>query len=236
VSGSRFTLVALVVAAGLSAGTASAASLGGLTARSLLSVNHSGAPSPPSVLGCDNFTGTSGTSMAGRTVAVASSCSSLTWTAHVGTWTIQTNQGASSATASAVTTLNTSFVNGSIQVVLANLNTSGRSGGLVLAHDGASTYLAAVMIDGSPDRIELRLVTSGSSVVLATVNPTFATTNTLRMSRSGSSSITVTLNSATVMTHTLSGAQQTTLGTNGRSGLFGGSSSVRFDNLVATNP
>ncbi|MDH4078025.1 MAG: hypothetical protein OEW29_19020 [Acidimicrobiia bacterium] len=174
--------------------------------------------------------------MAGRTVAVASSCSSLVWTAHVGTWTIQSNRGASSATASAVTTLNTSFVNGSVQVVLTSLNTGGRSGGLVVAHDGASTYLAAVMTDGSPDRVELRLVTSGTPVVLATVNPTFATTNTLGVSRSGSSSITVTLNSATVMTYTLSGAQQTTLGTNGRAGLFGGSSSVRFDDFVVTNP
>jgi hypothetical protein len=40
------------------------------------------------------------------------------------------------------------------------------SGGVV-SHNGASTYLAAVAIDGTTDRTELRLVNAGVQTVLA---------------------------------------------------------------------
>lgn len=216
-------------------GIAHATSLGGLAAGSLLAIDPAGTVTTPSTIGCDNFTGTTGATMAGRTATVAGSCASRVWTVHVGTWTIQSNKAASSATASAVATQNSATVNSTDTVVLTSLNTLGRSGGLVLSHDGASTYLAAVMIDGSPDRVELRLVVSGTATVLATVNPTFATTNTLQFARSNST-VTVTLNGGSIINATLTAAQITSLGAGARAGLFGGDSGVRFDDFLVTSP
>ena len=227
--------VLVIALIGVGVAGVQAATLGGVTAKSLGAFEQPGSTSAPTVVGCDSFTGTTGASMSLRAVTTAGPCSSLVWTVHVGTWTIQTSQGASSATASAVATLNTSFIAGSAEVVLASLNTGGRSGGLVLSHDGVSTYLAAVMIDATPDRIELRIVNGGVSTLLGTANPTFLTTNTLRLTRSGSS-MTVLLNATSVLTFSLSAAQVSSLGTGGRAGLFGGNGSVRFDNFVATNP
>ena len=91
------------------------------------------------------------------------------------------------------------------------------------------------MIDGSPDRVELRLVVSGTATVLATVNPTFATTNTLQFARSNST-VTVTLNGGSIINATLTAAQITSLGVGARAGLFGGDSSVRFDDFLVTSP
>lgn len=214
---------------------ASAASLGGLGAAGLLGLSQNGSSGSPSVIGCDNFTGTTGVSMNGRTVTVAGNCSSRTWTAHVGTWTIQSNMAASSATANAAATLNTTTVDSTTSVVLSNLNTSARSGGLIISHNGTSTYLAAVMIDGTPDRIELRLYSSGTPTVLATYFPTFATTNTLQLARAANT-VTTTLNGVASGSLALSAAQQTTLSSGARAGLFGGNSSVRFDDFVITAP
>jgi len=217
------------------AGPAHAASLGPFTAASLLGINQASTVSTPTVLGCDNFTGTNGTTMAARAATVAAACANQVWTANVGTWTIQTNKAASSATASAVATENTATANSTVQVVLTALNTSGRSGGVVLSHDGTSTYLAAVLIDGAPNRAELRIVVSGTSTLLTNVTPTIIATNTLQLSRSGSN-VTVTLNGAVIISTTLTAGQVTSLGVGARAGLFGGDANVRFDDFLVTSP
>jgi hypothetical protein len=189
----------------------------------------------PSVIGCDNFTGTNGSSLSGRSALVAAACSNRTWSVHLGTWTIQTNQAASNGTANANATQNTSSADSSVEVVLANLNTGGRVGGVVLSHNGLSNYLAAVMIDGSPDRIELRLYNLGLPSVLSTFTPAFGATNTLRLSRSGST-LDLTLNGAAVGSVTLTALQAVLLGGGTRAGLFGGNVNVRFDDFVVTVP
>ena len=212
-----------------------AASLGGLTAASLLEISSLTSVPAPTVVGCDNFTGTNGASLSARAATVAAACSNRTWTVHVGTWTIQSNQAASSATANAVATENTTTVDSTVQVALLSLNTGGRSGGAVLSHDGASSYLAAVMIDATPDRIEVRLVSAGAPTVLITLNPTFATTNTLQLARTGAA-LSITLNGAAVGAYTLTSPQLTALGPGARAGVFGGDSSVRFEDFVVTTP
>lgn len=230
-TGAAWLLVAVLVT--VAAGHA--ASLGGLTAASLLEISSLTSVPAPSVVGCDNFTGTTGASLSARAATVAAACSNRTWTVHVGTWTIQANQAASSATANAVATENTTTVDSTVQAVLLSLNTGGRSGGVVLSHDGASSYLAAVMIDATPDRIEVRLVSAGAPTVLRTLNPTFATTNTLRLARTGAA-ISITLNGAAVGAYTLTSPQLTALGPGARAGVFGGNSSVLFDDFVVTTP
>jgi hypothetical protein len=225
----------LLVVAVLVPTAASAAEFGTFSGSSLLGLNTSATASTPTIAGCDNFTGTTGATMAGRAVSAAARCGSRVWTAHLGSWTIQSNQGASSATAGANATLNTSAANCTAQVKLANLNTSGRSGGLVVSHNGLSNYLAAVMTDGAPDAVRLRIVILGIPTVLATATPTFAATNTLTLSRNGST-VTVSLNGHVIITHTLTSTQVTSLGSGARAGLFGGSSSVRFDDFVVSTP
>lgn len=226
--------LALVVGASTIAAV-QAAALGGLTAPSLLGLEDAASAPTATVNGCDNFSGTTGATMASRAAQSPAPCSSRVWTAHVGTWTIQTNQAASSATSNAVATENITTADTTVQVVLFNLNTGGRFGGVVNSHNGTSTYLAAVMTDAAPDRAELRLVVSGSATVLTTVNPTFATTNTLAVARSGAT-ITVKLNSATIITYNLSAAQVTSLGSGVRDGLYGGNASVRYDDFLVTSP
>ncbi len=212
-----------------------ASALGGLGSATLTAYDVAGPVGAPAVVACDNFTGTTGANLNGRGVVVAAACASRTWMAHVGTWTVQTNQAASSATASAVVTVNTAVSDASVQVVLRSLNTGGRSGGVVLDHSGGATYLAAVMIDGAPDVVQLRLVVAGSPTVLATATPAFATTNTLRLARVGTS-VTVRVNGSSVITATLSAGAVASLGGAGRAGLFGGNSSVRFDDFVVSVP
>ena len=226
---STLALLALPVA------VAQAASLGTITAKSLVVVGSASTVSAPAVLGCDNFTGTTGATMTARAATVAAACSSRVWSVHVGTWTIQTNRAASSATIDAVATENTATTNSTARVVLANLNTGGRSGGLVISHDGTSSYIAAVMIDATPDRIELRLYSAGVATLLTTINPTFATTNTLELSRNGGV-VAVALNGTSVGSYSLSAAQLTSLGAGTRAGLFGGNASVRFDDFAVTTP
>ena len=216
-------------------GVAHASSLGAVTARTLFDIDQGTSVAAPTVLGCDNFTGTTGASMAARAATVAASCANRVWTVHVGTWTIQTNKAASNSTASAVATQNVTTANSTAQVALTSLNTTGRTAGLVLSHDGASTYLAAVLIAGAPSRAELRIVAAGAPTVLTTVNTTINATNTLTFARSGSS-VNVTLNGTLIITATLAASDLTTLGAGARSGLFGGDANVRFDDFQVTAP
>ena len=109
----------------------------------------------------------------------------------------------------------------SVQVVLANLNTGGRVGGVVISHNGLSNYLAAVMIDGSPDRVEVRLYNLGLPTVLSTFTPAFGATNTLRLSRNGST-LNVTLNGTVAGGVTLTTTQLLLLGSGTLSGTLRG--------------
>ena len=216
-------------------GVGYATTLGSLAARSMLGIDIATTVSTPAVIGCDNFTGTTGATMVARAATAAAACSNRVWTSLRGTWTIQSNKAASSATASAVVTEDTLTANSTGQVVLSSLNTTGRSAGLVLSYDGVNSYLAAVLISGSPNRAELRIVLSGTPTVLATATPAITASNTLSLSRSGST-VTVTVDGNTLITNTLSAPNVTSLGSGTRAGLFGGDANVRFDDFLVTSP
>ena len=79
-------LVTALIGVGLAG--VQAATLGGVTAKSLGAFEQPGSTSAPTVVGCDSFTGTTGASMSLRAVTTAGPCSSLVWTVHVGTWTL----------------------------------------------------------------------------------------------------------------------------------------------------
>ena len=78
-----------------------AITLGGMNGGGLFIADQATGAPGPSVIGCDNFTGTTGSSVSGRSALVAAACSNRTWTVHLGTWTVQTNRAASNATTNA---------------------------------------------------------------------------------------------------------------------------------------
>jgi hypothetical protein len=232
--GLTVVLVALALLA------ADAATLGGLAPRTLASFNVNGTVTTPTIVGCDNFTGTTGATMNGRAVTVAANCTNRTWTTHVGTWTIQANQAASSATAGAVATLNTASTAATATVVLASLNVTGRVAGIVMDHNGGAgataSFVQVLVTAGAPSRVDVRIFALGISVapVASNTNVTLAATNTLSLSRVGTA-VTVRLNGAVVVTYTLTATDVLTLA-NGRAGLVGGDANVRFDDFVVTVP
>ena len=227
--------IALVAVGGAALASTYAASVGGLASASMLSFAVPGASGAPSVVGCDNFTGTNGTTLNNRVATVAASCANRTWAVEAGAWTVQSARAAPNATANAVATLNTAQASATIQADLTAITANGRSGGVVLSHDGTSTYLAAVAVNTTTDRIDLKVVKAGTPTTVATANASLAaTTTTLRMTRSATA-VTVWVNGTAVLNHTLSTANAAAL-TGGRAGIIGGTSSVRFDDLVVTTP
>ncbi len=227
--------IALVVVGGAALASAYAASVGGLASASILSFAQAGASGAPTVIGCDNFTGTTGATIDARAATTATSCAGRTWAVEAGAWTIQSAKAAPNATADAVVTLNTAQSSATVQTDLTAINANNRSGGVVLSHDGTSTYLAAVAVNTTTDRVDLKVVKSGTATTVATATASLAaTTTTLRMTRSGTT-VTVWVNGTSVLTHTLSTANNSAL-TGGRAGLIGGSSSVRFDDVLVTSP
>jgi hypothetical protein len=219
---------------------AEAATLGGLTPRSLASFDANATVTTPTIVGCDNFTGTTGASLNGRVATVAANCANRSWTVHTGTWTIQANQAASSASAGPIATLNTASTEATASVALTNLNTAGRVAGIVMDHNGGAlltaSFLQVLVTAGTPSRVDLRVVALGVSLapVASNTNVTLATTNTLALSRVGTA-ITVRLNGAVVLTYALTVTDVLNLGS-GRTGLVGGDANVRFDDFVVTVP
>lgn len=224
-----------LVCCALVVGVADATTLGGIRAQSLVSQNVAATASAAVVVTCDNYTGTTGALLSSRAVTAAASCANAVWTTHVGTWTIQSNQAASSTTSNATATLNVGSADCTVQAVMTGLATVDASAGVVTSHNGTSTYLGAVLIKNSPDRIELRLYQFGVASIIATATTTIVTSNTLSLTRSASN-VSVALNGTTVLTTTLTPTQSTALGTGKRSGLFGNNSSVRYDDFLVTNP
>lgn len=227
--------IALVAVGGAALASTYAASVGGLASASILSFAETGTSGAPTVVGCDNFTGTNGTTLNNRAATVASSCANRTWAVEAGAWTVQSAKAAPNATTNAVVTLNTAAPSATVQADLTAINANSRSGGVVLSHDGTSTYLAAVAVNTTTDRVDLKVVKAGTPTTVATANASLAaTTSTLRMTRAANA-VTVWVNGTVVLTHTLSASNASTL-SGGRAGLIGGTSSVRFDDVLVTSP
>lgn len=229
----RWTPLLALAAAGVV--VAHASGLGGFATSTMFAVDRAGSAGVPVVLTCDDFSGTSGATMSGRVVTVASSCANAVWTTHAGTWSVQSNRAAPPSVSAATATLNVGAIDCTVQIGLTSLNVAGRVAGVVVSHDGSSTFLAAVLVKGPPDVAELRLYLSGATTVLASAPTSILSSDTLVLNRSGSK-VTMTLNGSVISTVTLNANQLAALGTARRPGLFGGNNNVRFDDLLVTTP
>jgi hypothetical protein len=227
------TGVAACVAVGSVVIAGFAAGLGVLNSGSIGSWSESQTANSPTVISCDDFTGADG-ALSGRSVADPTACGSYAWTTHVGTWSVISDEAAADGTSGANATLDVSVINATVHATISGLVAS-RDGGLVLNHDGASTFLAAALLAGGGGTVELRLVDLGVGTTLASAALALTAADELSLTRDGSA-VTVRVNGVTMISHTLTGGESATLGTGGRAGLYASNSNVLFDDLRVTTP
>ena len=230
----RWLVVFAAWAGVLAIGVANAASLGGLTPKTLDAWSQSGGSGAPTVLTCDNFSlaAATGSALAGRPVQLPAKCGSGTWAVNNGSWSIssgQLNPGGGGATA----TISAGQTDVSAEATVLNANSGSRVAGVAVDHTGSTRiYLAGVLV--GPSTAELRLVNGGTVTTLASSAATIIATTVVRITRNGTA-VTVSVNGVLAISYTLSAAQETTLSGGTRVGLYYDTgSAIRFTNIVAT--
>ena len=215
----RVAVVAFVAA---TATVAYAASLGGVDA-GRLDAWVMAADITPGPIACTDFNGIPDN---GPIHGTPVGCGGGVWTASGGNWHVVGGQvKANTAQASTATTTGPSpFISAAVTIIGADQNN--RVGGVLTSYDaGTNSYLAAVIV--GPRRVELRVVTAGSSTVLASANATIGFNTRLRITRTNTT-VTVTVGTTNVISVPFS----PTLLTGTGAGLYhGGGPSVSFDDF-----
>ena len=227
--------VTLCVAGGGAVVVGFAAGLGPLSSETLGSFSEALAPVVPQLVTCDNFDAGDG-SLSGRAVSSAASCGSNVWTVHAGTWSVGSGLVDSDGTIDGVATLDVGLTNVHVEATITGADSGSRVGGVVVDHDGASTYLAAVLVGdvAGPRR-------SGPGVGRCADDGGHGERDrrnlidAVALARSGPLAI-VGVDGLTTISYTLSGGDSATLGSSTRAGLYASSLSVQFDNLRVTTP
>ncbi|HEY3486225.1 MAG TPA: hypothetical protein VGK49_12625 [Ilumatobacteraceae bacterium] len=202
----KVVVVAFVAA---TATVAYAASLGGVDAGTL-DAWVMAADIGPGPIACTDFNGIPDN---GPIHGTPVGCGGGVWTANGGNWHVVSGQVKANTQASTVTTTGPSpFLSAAVTVVGANQ--SNRIGGVLISYDaGTNSYLAAVIV--GPGRVELRVVTAGSSTVLASANAKIGFNTRLRITRT-TTTVTVTVDTANVISVPFSPTLLTGTGEQGR--------------------
>jgi hypothetical protein len=236
--------LALLAVAVLASGivVAHASTLGGATPQSLFGSQLVSSPTTPGVLGCDNFTGTNGATLAARAATVAAACNNRTWTVPTGGWQIQTNaaQGTGYVVVVAPTglalmnTTTSTPVTARCTVTSFGVSVLGATAGVVASYTSATVFLRAQIRRGVlsgllGDFVELYY----GATLLSSQAFTITGAHLLRLTRSGTA-VTVRVDANVVISATLSGAQNTAL-TGGSTGIYyAGVNGVRIDDFAVT--
>jgi hypothetical protein len=212
VGSARSLSVIAVMAAALAALTnASAASLGGLTPAGLTALSVAQGSGAPTVLAWENFTATNNSLIPGT----KTDGGALTWVAPRCTWTVKSNQAASTSNDCPLMVNASAFTRGIVATVVRG--TSAWDSGLVLNSNSVATqFLTVEWGSASSGSIQLRLYNGGWTTLTQVTNLYTSTASApasieLRAVSSTGGLITVSVNGATVLSHTLSAAQQTVL-------------------------
>lgn len=221
----------LCVAGGGAVIVASASSLG-LTSRKLDAWTAALVANAPTVIACDNFEGLDG-SLSARAVTDAATCGSFTWTVHGGTWSTVSSQAIADGTPGATATLAAGAADAVVTANVSGADTASRTGGLVVAHDGAADYLAAVLVGDVTGHVDLIAVDGGAEAVLATGNLTIGSSVELSIARDGAQ-VTVRVDGAVLVTHTLDAGTLAALGAGSGAGLYASSADVQMDDFRVT--
>jgi hypothetical protein len=182
----------------------------------------------PALITCDNFDGPDG-DLAARAVTSTSRCGAFTWTVEQGVWSVVGGHLEVDGTADATATVPIAAIDATVVATVAG------GGGVVLDHDGAATYLAAVLTPGAPGSVDLLLMAGGAPTTLASAAVASGPYASLSLTRDGSS-VTVAVDGAVIVDHTLIPAEIAALGTGDRGGLYASNASSQFDNLRVTTP
>jgi hypothetical protein len=224
------------------AAVAHASSLGGVSSTRLTSAFVAGAPAVI-VYGCDDFTGTNGTSLVGRAATAAAPCNNRSWSVPLGSWVIQTNAAQSTGImiglSGGTAVMNTST--GPTVSVRAGVSATGlglltAAGGVVASYTNSTTFLRAqiergVLVGLLGDSVRLFL----GSTQLASVPYTIVggSTPQLRLTRNGTS-VSVRVDAAVMINATLTGAESAAL-SGGQAGIyFFGANGIRIDDFAVT--
>jgi hypothetical protein len=194
--------------------------------------NAAGSVPAPTVTTCDNFTGANGTNLAGRAVTAAATCGTMTWTVAAGTWALTGNRAGSTTGGTAYMSLPTTLAAVSVEANVRSVNAATRVGGVIANYDGVNTYLAAVLVNSAPQRVELRISVAGVVTVIASANMPLINNHRVRLSNDGVNYV-VRVDGVTRLTGLL-GGWSVPLGTNGRVGVISNATAVRFDDFLAT--
>ncbi len=214
----RVTTVVLLGAAGLM--SAHAASLGGIDAGSLDAWVY---PADIDVgpVACASFD-LPGGSLDGQPVG----CGGGAWTTSGGNWRIVNGEAKATTRESIATVPGPSpYMSASVDVIDADKNN--REGGVLISHDGAGNYLAAVIV--GPDMVELRSTLGFSVSVPASIGPSTRFGITRTVESATTDAVTVTVDGAVVINESI---QNSLLPSGSGAGLYhGGGPPVSFDNF-----
>jgi len=207
--------------------SASAASLNGANPAKIGGWVYPQTIAAPTVLAWTNFTGTTGTNLNGHALNAGG-----TWTADLGTWTIQTNTAGASNTALANIDLNVGTQNAAAVATL-TIGATANSG--LVVNDNGTVALYALYSKAAGGTLTLYKYSGGATVLGTATGVGTAATGTLKVD-STTTTIKVSWNGTVLISYPLTPAEVTTFhgATNNRFGLIAdGDSVTRFDDFHA---
>lgn len=236
VSRARRWLVAFIAAMSvLPLASAGAASLGGLTSRTLKGYQFAAVNVAPTVLACDRFSlnSTNNQSLNNRLVQAPAQCGTAQWKIDAGSWRI--NQGlADPGNGFALASIPVGVSNMSTQSTVINASGGNRIGGVTVSvSNNGSTYLVGTI--SAPGTVQVRIVNNSVSTTLQSASVAIGANSTLRLTRNGTT-VTLKVDNTIAITRTLTTTQANLL-TGTRAGMFWDAGNpVRFQDFLVTTP
>lgn len=225
----RWMLVVLPLLAVVAlVGYSNASSIGPVSSTRLNGFTGTGVSGAPTVYASDHFTGTTGSSVHGRSLVLGS-----TWYVAAGTWLLNNNQAEINGVPLGRVVTSTGQSNVRIVATVADSGAGGRQSGLVFRSDAtATTYLSVFSQNGSGGRIYLAKRQGNNGATLVTYAGVSFTNPATWVVEVNGSNITVSYNGVVYITHTLTAADQTTFGSLGGHGLLNdNAATVRYDDF-----
>lgn len=216
----------VVIVAGL--GLSSAATFGPVTSARLNGFTGSGPSGAPTVYASDNFTGTAGATLNGRSLVIG-----RTWFTPAGAWHLIAGQTEVKGVPQGRAVTMTDFANVRIFATIADSGQGGRTSGVVLRSDAsASTYLSAYSQAGSGGRINLAKRIGNSATTLASFTGVVFTNPATFVVEANGPVVKVSYNGTVYITHTMTAADHATFGAlSGHGMLNDNAATVRYDDF-----
>ena len=233
--------VTAVVVLGLS--PAAATTVGGISAANLTALTMAAAPGAPTVVAWENFNGVDGTNLNGTTTDGGSKTWSVNPAG--GSWTILGNAARSTSANTSLVIDAGAFSDSVVATVSRNGATTFDAGFTVNRNSSGSQFLTVEWRSVSNGSLQLWKYNSGWTLLASVTNlypggsGTAPASITLKLTSSSTNVLTASINGTAIVTHTLSAADVTTY-KNSTHQLFGlyqwTSNGLRWDDFHLDNP